>query len=173
VRRLVVLCVFGFTQLAFAEPVSDRCAFPPGLGEQISAKYPGARLTYIADLTQYDRGLFQKDHGTRCPGLARVDFYGDGRPTWALALIAVDGSKKTAQLVAARQLGKTWQTKVLDTAWAAAPVVWREAPGKYRDVYGEKTIRATHQTIVFGEYESWAILYAWTGKEVTKIWISD
>jgi hypothetical protein len=173
VIRFVFFFLCGFAQLAFAAPENDVCAFPSGLGEQVSAKYPGTRLAYIADLTQYDRDIFQKDHGARCPGLARVDFYGDGRPTWALALIAGDGSKKTAQLVVAHQLGKTWETKVLDTASAAAPVVWREAPGKYHDVYGEKTIRATHQTIVFGEYEGWAILYAWTGKEVTKIWISD
>jgi hypothetical protein len=53
------------------------------------------------------------------------------------------------------------------------PVVWREGPGKYRDVYGEKTIRATHSVVVLAEYESWAILYAWTGKGIEKIWISD
>lgn len=35
------------------------------------------------------------------------------------------------------------------------------------------TIRARHQVIVFCGYESWAILYAWTGKEVVKTWISD
>ena len=171
--KFVFFFLFGFAQLALAAPKNDQCAFPPGLGEQISTKYPGARLTNIADLTQYDSGLFQKDHGARCPGLARVDFYGDGRPTWALALIAGDGPQKTAQLVVARQLGKTWKTKVLDTASGTVPVVWREAPGEYRDVYGEKTIRATHQTIVFAEYEAWAILYAWTGTGVKKIWISD
>ncbi|MGA9594450.1 MAG: hypothetical protein WBS18_15230, partial [Candidatus Acidiferrales bacterium] len=61
----------------------------------------------------------------------------------------------------------------LDTAKGSVPVVWSQPPGEYRDVYGKKTIRATNQVIVFCGYESWAILYAWTGKEVEKIWISD
>jgi hypothetical protein len=173
VNKLVVFFLFGFTQLVFAAPESDPCAFPPGLGEQISRKYPGTSVTSVGDLSQYDADLFRKDHGTECPGLAKVDFYGDGRPTWALVLIAGNGSKKPAQLVVAREFGKTWETKILDTAPGTVPVVWREGQGKYRDVYGEKAIRATHQTIVFAGYEAWAILYAWTGKEVEKIWIRD
>jgi len=47
------------------------------------------------------------------------------------------------------------------------------APEKYRDVYGGKTIKATHPVIVLCGYGSWAILYAWTGEEVDKVWISD
>jgi len=31
------------------------------------------------------------------------------------------------------------------------------------DVYGKKEIRATSPVMVFAGYESWAILYAWTG----------
>jgi hypothetical protein len=173
VSKLVVFFLFGFAQLAFAAPESNPCTLPLGLNEQISAKYPGVRLTDLADLDQHDKELFQQDHGARCPGLEKVDFYGDGRPTWALALISGEGPKEIAQLIVARQLGKIWETKVLDTAPRSVPVIWHEVPGKYRDVHGEKTIRAAHQAIVFAEYESWAILYAWTGKQVTKIWISD
>jgi hypothetical protein len=173
VNKLVVFFLFGFAQLAFAAPESNPCAMSPGLIEQVSTRYPGTRIIAIADLDQYHKELFQKDHGTRCPGLDKVDFYGDGRPTWALALISGEGSRETAQLVVARKLDKTWETKILDTAPRSVPVIWHEGPGKYRDIHGEKTIRATHQTIVFAEYESWAILYAWTGRAVKKIWISD
>ncbi len=66
-----------------------------------------------------------------------------------------------------------WETNSLDAAEDSVPVVWRQGPGNYRDFYGEKTIRAKHPVIVFAEYGGWAILYDWTGDEVTKIWISD
>jgi len=116
---------------------------------------------------------FRRITATVAPGLVRVDFYGDGNPTWALVLIASDGQKKENRLVVAREAGKGWGISLLDTASGPAPVVWRQPPGEYRDVYGEKTIRATHPVIVFAGYESWAIVYAWTGKLVQKIWLAD
>lgn len=62
----------------------------------------------------------------------------------------------------------------MDTAdGAPAPVVWSQPAGEYRDVYGKKEIRATRPVIVFTGYESWSILYAWTGSKVTKIWLRD
>jgi len=153
-------------------PSIDSCTFPPGLRDEISKKYPGTGLLSLRDLDEYDLKLFQKDHGNRCPGLVRVDFYGDGKPTWALVLIAGEGSKGKAELVVAHQVADGWETRSLETA-DGEPVVWREGPGEYSDVYGQKTIRATRPVIVLCGYESWAILYAWTGKEVEKIWLSD
>jgi len=167
------LCLLMFTPVATAALANSRCSLPTGLGEELARKYPAAKVVDLGDLSRDDRGFFQKDHGDRCPGLARVDFYGDGKPTWALVLIASDGRKREARLVVARQVGANWETSSLDTANGSAPVVWRQDPGEYRDVYGEKTIRATHPVIVFAGYESWAILYAWTGKRVQKIWLAD
>ena len=168
-------CLFllASDQVVVAAPPNDRCAVPPGLSEEISRKYPSASPTRLADLSEYGRKLFRKDHGTQCPGLVSVDFYGDGKPTWALVLIAREGSKSRAELVVAHPVGKRWEVSSLDTAEDAVPVVWRQGPGNYRDVYGEKTIRAAYPVIVFAEYEGWAILYDWTGKEAKKIWIND
>jgi hypothetical protein len=167
------LCLLATNQVVVAATPNDRCAVPPGLSEEISRKYPGASPTHLAELSEYDRKLFRKDHGTQCPGLVRVDFYGEGKPTWAFVLIARVNSKRRAELVVAHQVGNRWEATSLDTAEDAVPVVWRQGPGDYRDFYGEKTIRATHPVIVFAEYEGWAILYAWTNKEVKKIWIND
>jgi hypothetical protein len=44
---------------------------------------------------------------------------------------------------------------------------------KYEDIYGQKKILSKNQVIVFCGYGSWAIVYAWTGKEVEKVWLSD
>jgi hypothetical protein len=170
----VNLYTFAFVHGIVAAPSDRRCDLLPSLRAEISAKYPGASVVSLADLSKYNRKLFQKDHGTGCPGAARVDFYGDGRPTWALVLLQEKASGRKANLALARQLGEGWEISSVDTVDAApVPVVWREAPGEYRDIYGQKTIRATRPVVVLCGYGSWAILYAWTGSEVAKIWISD
>lgn len=153
---------------------SDRCAFPPGLHDEISMKYPGARVVTSGDLDKYHRKLFKKDHGARCPGRVKVDFYGDGKPTWAVVLMSGEGSKQKAKLVVAHQLAEDWELRLLETTdTAPVPVVWRQEPGEYHGMSEPKTIRAGNPVIVLCGYESWAILYAWTGSEVQKTWISD
>jgi len=154
------------------DATAERCDFPAGLGNEISNEYPGTRILRLADLKEDDRKLFIKGHEARCPGLVKVDFYGDRKPTWALVLIAAKNSPGKAELVVAHQADNGWDTPLLDVA-DGRPVVWREGPGKYDSVSEPKTIRATNPVIVFCGYESWAILYAWTGKAVEKIWISD
>jgi hypothetical protein len=159
---------------AVAAPSSnDRCGFPPDLRDEISNKYPGTRVVSAADLSEYKRKLFQKDHGARCPGLVNVNFYGDGKPTYALVLIAGENPKRRAELIVAHQVTGGWEIRSLDVT-DGTPVVWREAPGKYDGLYyGEKTIHATRPVIVFCGLESWAVVYAWNGKEVEKVQISD
>jgi hypothetical protein len=169
----VNLCLFVFSQAGAASPSNGRCAFPSGLRDELSKTYPGTSVVSLADLDDYDRKLFKKDHGSRCPGLVTVDFYGDGKPTWALMLVGSGKpSQRKAELVVARQMGEGWEIRSLDTA-DGTPVVWRQGPGKYEGMSEPATIRATNQVVVFCGYESWAILYAWTGKEVVKTWISD
>ncbi|MGH9732961.1 MAG: hypothetical protein ACRD8A_00035 [Candidatus Acidiferrales bacterium] len=133
------------------------------------------RVVNLPDLNGDDRGFFEKDHGKSCPGLVKVDFYGDHRPTLALVLTGGDGVSKHAELVVAHELRGKWKLTGLDSGDPSpdASVVWSQPPDTYTDVYGNKTIRATRSVIVFCKYESWAILYAWTGKRVNKIWIMD
>jgi len=170
---LFTLCLSG-TKLANAAPMGA-CTMPQGLDVKISTKFPGAHLVSLADLDDYDKKLYKKDHGARCPGLVRINFYGDGKPTWALVLISGTDPKKTkAELIVARQLDGEWDIRSLETT-DGTPVVWREGPGKYEGLYSEseKTVHATNPVIVFCGYESWAIVYAWNGKEVEKLWVSD
>ncbi len=165
--------LFAFLQVIAAAPPSNRCEYPPGLHDEISKKYPGTHLVTLADLTEYNRKLYQKDRGTRCPGLVRVNFYGDGKPTYALVLIAGENPKRRAELVVAHQVGNDWEIRSLETT-NGTPVVWRQGPGKYDGMYeGEKPIQARNPVIVFCGYGSWATLYAWTGTEVQKIQLSD
>jgi hypothetical protein len=171
----VALALFAFVQFAVAGPPNDPCNLPQDLQREIASKYPGAKVVSSSDLEDDDREFFRKDHDDSCPGLVKVDFYGDGKPTLALVLILKGGLKEHSELIVAHHAGERWKMTRLETGGPSpyAPVVWSQPPGEYRDVYGNKTIRATRPVIVFCKYESWAILYAWTGKEVPKIWIAD
>jgi len=174
--RPAAICGLALFNFSFACVVSaatgEQCQPPSSLGEEISKRFPGTRIVTAADLEEYDRKLFQKDHGTRCPGLVKVNFFGDGKPTWALVLISGENPKRKAQLVVAHLVDKGWETRSLE-ATDGTPVVWREGPGNYDGMSEPTTIRAKYPVIVFCGYESWAILYSWTGKEVVKTWISD
>jgi hypothetical protein len=170
---LVAACLLASVRGAIAAPTADPCNLPQTLQREIVNKYPGARLVTLQDLALDERGLFQKDHGNECPGLVNVDFYGDGKPTFALVLIVNGGATESAKLVVAHEIARKWQTASINTAKLSIPVVWSQGPGEYEDVYGEKKIRATRPVIVFCQYSAWAIVYAWTGNRVDKIWLRD
>ena len=70
------------------------------------------------------------------------------------------------------QVALGWETRSLEIA-DGAPVAWRESPGKYEGMNREKPIRAKYPVIVFCGYGSWAVVYAWTGKDVEKAQVSD
>lgn len=127
----------------------------------------------LSDLSEADKELFQKGHAESCPGLVKVDFYGDSKPTFALALITKGGEYPTTKLVLAHQVEANWNLSFLDKADGPIPVVWSEKPGTYKDVYGRKKILATRPVVVFCGYSSWAVLYAWTNNRVAKIWLED
>src|SRR5690348_3301006 len=82
------LYLFVMIPVVAAASSNNRCDLPAGLRDEISKRYPGTRVVSLADLSQFRRRLFQKDHGAQCPGLVKINFYGDGKPTWALVLIS-------------------------------------------------------------------------------------
>lgn len=172
---VVAFCLFAFTQVAAAVPSSDACNLADGLQRELATKHPGARVVDLPDLQDDDREFFQKDHGDACPGLVKVDFYGDGKPTLALVLTKKRGTTEQTELVVAHRVGQQWRLRVLGTGGPSpyAPVVWSQPPGQYQDIDGKKTIRTTRSVLVFCKYESWQILYAFTGSRVDKIWLRD
>lgn len=156
-----------------AAPADNACGLPKDLQQEVTRKYPGRIVVSPSDLGEDDKALFQKDHPGSCPGSVKVDFYGDGKPTLALALTTKSVAKGKIELVLAHQIGADWKTITLETTDGPTSVVWSKKPGEYTDVYGEKKIRATRPVIVFCGYSSWAVLYAWTNNSVVKIWLSD
>lgn len=102
--------LFGVVQLAIARPSNGVCELPRDLQSVIESKYPGRTVVSLSDLGDDDRGFFQKAHGDTCPGLVKVDFYGDGEPTLALALTTKSLAKGKTELVVAHQVGAIWKT---------------------------------------------------------------
>jgi len=171
----LAFCLFALVQITFAAPPGDVCSLPDDLQHELALRYPGASVIGLPDVGEDDRGFFQKDHGDACPGLVKVDFYGDGKPTLALVLTKKGVKAEQTELVVAHRVQEQWRMAVLGTGNPSpyAAVVWSQPPGQYQDIYGEKTVRATWPVIVFCKYEAWAVLYAWTGRRVAKIWLSD
>lgn len=168
----VILAALG-AQISAAQRQGD-CALPSSLSEELVSKYPNAHVVRVADLGGDDKKQFQQEHGAECPGLTNVNFYGDGKPTLAVALFLDGMHGAKTQLIVAHEAENGWELRGLEQdITGPAPVVWHERPGKYDDVYGEKTIKAVNPVIVLCAYDSWALLYAWVGNRVEKIWIRD
>jgi hypothetical protein len=165
--------LFGMVQVVTAGPSTNPCDLPKDLQSLVESKYPGRTLVSLSDLGDQAKEIFQKEHRDSCPGMVKVDFYGDGKPTFALALATKNVAKGKTELVLAHQTGAVWKTTTMETTDGPAPVVWSDKPGEYKDVYGVKKIRATNPVIVFCGYSSWAVLYAWKSNKVAKIWLAD
>lgn len=166
------LWLLAIVQGAAAQSSNDACDLPKDLQSIVESKYPGTKIVTLSDLNDDDKQLFQKEHANSCPGVAKVDFYGDGKPTFALALTTKSQANLTTKLVLARQVGANWKVAILDKADGPVPVIWSDKPGEYKGVYQHK-IRATRPVIVFCGYSSWAVLYTWTNNRIAKLWLRD
>ena len=164
IMAIVALSILLPFEVIATEPPND-CTLPDDLQREVTKKHPGTKVVRLSDIGDEDRRLFKKDHGDACPGLAKVDFYGDGKPTFALALITRSESNATTELVIAHQYEAVWKLMSLGKADGPVPVVWSDKPGEYTDVDGAKKIRATKQVIVFCRYSAWAVLYAWKNNQ--------
>jgi len=131
-------------------------------------------------LDEDDRTYFSKSHGLKCPGAVKVNFFGENKETYALLLKLKEincrpyGTPKHVLIITLNKNEKNWELiKIDDLKSLDTPVIWSEPKGKYEDVYGKKKIQAKFSAILLAYYESSAILYYWTGKDVDKIWLSD
>lgn len=169
----IVLWLLIFVFPASAQSQTNACLLPKTLQARVATKYPGARVVTESDLNDDDRRFFQKDHPGACPGLVRVDFYGDRNPAFALELITKSEAGPKTKVVVAQHTGGDWNFALLDElSGGPSPVIWSDEPGDYEGVWGDK-LHAAHSVIVWEGYESWAVLYAWNGRKVEHIQLLD
>ena len=83
-----------------------------------------------------------------------------------------ENEKSKAELFVVRKLDTRWDIRSIMST-SGTPVVWREPPGKYEGVWGDKVIHARNSVIVLCGYESWVVVYAWNGKAIEKVQMSD
>src|SRR5215472_4306634 len=117
-----------------------------------SRNIPGAKVITESDLDADDRQFFQKDHHGACPGLIKVDFYGDGKPIFGLELITGSQAGPNIKLVIARQIGLNWNLLFLARTRRNAPVIWSDKPG---DIKASGTISSMQPIVLsFGRVMS-------------------
>ncbi|PYT57126.1 MAG: hypothetical protein DMG35_20890 [Acidobacteria bacterium] len=168
---MIALSLAG--EVVSARTSIDACDLPEDLQKVLANKYSGTKIVRLSDLSSEDKEFFQKDHAGTCPGLVKVDFYGDGKPTFALELTTVSETYPSTKLVLAHKMEANWHVVMLDKAGGPIPVVWSEKPGEYKDIYGEKKILATRPVIIFCGYRSFTVVYAWMNNKVAKVWLRD
>src|ERR1700676_3724768 len=110
----VCLYLFVSVHVASAGPLNNACDLPTDLDSVVEDKYPGTNVVTRSDLNEDDKQLYQKEHADSCPGLVKVDFYGDGKPTFALALTTKSGAYPSTELVLAHRVGADWNVVTLD-----------------------------------------------------------
>ena len=123
--------------IAAANPAVGACDPPASLSRHLKRAFPGWKPVNHTDLRTERRDLFVRDHPAACPGKVAIDFFGDARPAIALSLWR---SGKALLVLARERSGNTWSSEVLDEGNEAG-VVWKEGPGEYEDVHGERRLR--------------------------------
>ncbi len=169
---VTTLWLLALVQGAVAQSSNDTCDLPKDLQSALANKYSRTKIVRLGDLSSEDKKFFQEDHAGTCPGVVKVDCYGDGKATFALELTTSE-TYPTTKLVLAHKMQSNWHIVTLDKSVGPIPVVWSEKPGEYKDIYGEKRIVATKPVIVFCGYRSFTIVYAWMNNKIAKVWLRD
>ena len=118
--------------------------------------------------------LTKKDSRHGCPGIVKVDFYGDGRTVYAIVIRKPRGLGAVIEekLLLAEKGHNHW--KVTTLAENDSPGnVSHEPAGEYGDMYRTRSFRTKGDLIVYFGYESWAVGYGWTGEKIEEVQLTD
>lgn len=182
--RLMMIAGLALILGAFARPAysgevaPDPCkAFPQELAHVIKRDYPGREIVTIKHLPGWRQAEYEKEGIKSCPGVAKVNFFGDGRLAYVIALVN-PSEEKVAQkanpggfLLAYVDVAGVWKLKMLSKGWCSCEPIVAPA-GEYKNFYGNKIIRSKGEVIV-EDFGSAARLFAWTGNKIDSISIKD
>ena len=161
---LFVYLFGGFQSSADAAP-RRHCSetIPTAVKKLIHERYPEFHIRTKKDST----------HG--CPGIVKVDFYGDGRAVYAVVIQKARderGILQDGKLLLASKEGKGWKVEILDDEGDAGSL-WHAPANEFVDMYGGRTVSAKGDIIVYFGYESWERAYGWTGEKIEWVQLSD
>ena len=117
-----------------AQGQSAPCTPPDDLGHLLHSSYPAGKIVTFSDVSKDEQDDFPSEAGSRCPGLAAVDFYGDGKPTSAIELVWHLDKYPTTKLFIAHKPGNSWLLRPVDKADGPVPVVFAWKYGNYLGV---------------------------------------
>ncbi len=152
---------------------TEPCALTAGLGCEIGHRYPEYRVLDITMLRSDDRKLFTHDSPGQCPGVARLQFFGDRKK--AVAVLLWKQEKGEGYLVVGReQGGDRWEVmEVSKLGGSFPPVIWPEPPGEYADWNGTRKMKVKWPAIHLVQYEAWSKLFAWDGSKIVMLQMTD
>jgi len=173
----LVILFTGVVNTANGVQQRDPCigSLPDTLEKLLEKQYPGWKIVNLKMLNPYHKKLYLTNKKAICPGVAKVNFYGDGREVFAIVLTRRSENGSRSRLIISRQneSGQWYLITLDDNTSGPPPVVVVGPPGEYEQVYKERFIRAQQEVIVYIGYESWAVLYFWNGKKIEELQISD
>lgn len=157
--------IFSAFQEAESATSRSHCSetLPSSLGKMITQRYPGFQV------------LTKKDSSHGCPGIAKIDFYGDDRIVYATVIRRLQGAKRSGEgkLLLAEKEDKNWKVTILDEGDHWGNVAYEPA-GLYGDMYRTKSFETKGDLIMYFRYDqTWAVGYGWTGEKIEEVLLSD
>ena len=149
---------------------------PKKIVEEILIKNSGWKILEFSDLSPDDQVIWKQTSANYCPGVAIGDFSGDGRQTYAVAIILDAGKRQEEKLFFADLKNDVLTITELNsennvTFFAA---VRKGTPGEYKDVYDRtKKISIKNETIVYIHLESSAVTFYMRNNKFEKLLVSD
>ena len=181
-RVLAISAIVAMFLFDDAAQANDACphALPAPLLEILKTEYPDWKLVDLEDLGSEGADFYRKDadvypekNPTGCPGAARVDLYGDGQHAYALVLKRESNNRvKSKLLLSEIDKSKKWVSRTLmdDECVCAVRTI---PPGEHTDVIKGNTIKSRGEAILYIKYEAYAIVFAWTGQKIERVYVQD
>lgn len=117
----------------------------------------------------------KKDSTHGCPGIVKVDFYGDGRAVYAVVIqknLDDRGIQQDGKLLLASKGDNGWKVEILEDDGNPGSL-WHAPADEFVDMYRGRTATAKGDIILYFGYESWERAYGWTGEKIEWVQLTD
>ena len=134
--------------------------------------FPLAKVMTLSMLSRRERHFVESGQPGQCPGVAAVDFFGDGHTDYALVLAHGTTSRMAILVLARPDVTGRWSFQLIAEADQGTAIVFRVPPGDVEGAEGD-VLHAQHDAIGFSGLEAWTMVFAWTGSSIETIWTQE
>ena len=155
-------------------PPSCASALPPGAARKLAAEHKGWRILERTNLSAEVRASWDSAHKGECPGVAKARVAPNILAYAALLIRVMKDGKQTrlvmlAQNASGYDLMQVYQEARLD----AYPVVYRGAPGPYRDRRYEGTVNIKHDSVIYERPGAGKLAFYYNGRNFSSVQVAD